>query len=333
MRLVISGFRHGHVAGIVHSARRLPYVQIVACVEPDAQAREAARRDLGVEFTHDSLQQVLHSVDFDALACVDTYARRGPQVIAALQAGKHVVTDKPLCTRREELLQIAALAQDKNLRVHVDLTMRYSPLATRFVELVRGGAIGAVATVAIFGHHGLNWGSRPQWYFEPGQHGGTLNDIMIHGIDLLRWATGREFEKVLAAAAGPVPGSPAPAHFQQSAQCWLQMDGGARVYADASYLAPQGHHAPWRLLLWGAEGHIQYEAGRRLELQRHDEPAQVWEPEAPPTLDPFEDFARQVEFGEPPFLSREECLQSTLVALVAQEAADQGRRDLPIPRI
>jgi predicted dehydrogenase len=333
MRLVISGFRHGHVAGILQSARRLPYVEIVACVEPNPQAREAAERDLGVEFTHDSLEQVLQTVEFDALACVDTYARRGAQVIAALQAGKHVMTDKPLCTQREELFQIAALAREKDLRVHVDLTMRYSPLAPRLVELVRGGAIGAVATVAIFGLHGLHWGSRPQWYFEEGQHGGTINDIMIHGLDLMRWATGKEYEKVLAAAAGPVPGSPAPPHFQQSAQCWLQMEGGTRVYADASYLAPDGHPSPWRLLLGGAEGHINYEAGRRLELQRHGEPAQVWEPENAAALDPFEDFARQVEFGEAPFLSREECLQSTLAALVAQEAADRSLRDLPVPRI
>jgi predicted dehydrogenase len=333
MRLVISGFRHGHVAAIVKAAQRLPYVDIVACVEPDPQAREAAAQSLGVKFTHDSLQQVLESVDFDALACVDTYARRGPQVIAALQAGKHVATDKPLCIRREELLQIAALARDKSLCVHVDLTMRYSPLASRFAKLVRAGAIGALASATVLGHHALSWGSRPQWYFEEGQHGGTINDIMIHGIDLLRWATGREHEKVLAAAAGPVPGSPAPAHFQQSAQCWLQMEGGARVYADASYLAPAGHHAPWRFLLWGAEGHISYEAGRRLELQRHGEPAQVWEPDGAAALDPFEDFARQVELGEAPFLSREECLRSTLAALVAQEAADHCLRDLPIPRI
>ena len=34
------------------------------------------------------------------------------------------------------------------------------------------------------------------WYFEEGKHGGTINDIAIHGIDLLRFITGKEFTKV-----------------------------------------------------------------------------------------------------------------------------------------
>jgi len=31
------------------------------------------------------------------------------------------------------------------------------------------------------------WGTRPAWYFEPGMHGGTLNDIAIHALDFIPW--------------------------------------------------------------------------------------------------------------------------------------------------
>jgi predicted dehydrogenase len=205
--------------------------------------------------------------------------------------------------------------------------MRYSAAACTVAKLVREGAIGSLASATVFGQHGLAWGSRPGWYFEPGKHGGTINDIMIHGIDMMRWASGQEFSRVLAATASGVPGSPAPAFFQQSAQCFLEFAGGGRMFGEASYLAPAGHHAPWRFYLWGSEGHLYWDSGTTIELQRAGEPSALVELVDGPGMDPFEDFARQVEFGAAPFLDREECLRSTMAALVAQKAADTDERD------
>ncbi len=331
MKLAIVGFRHGHVGAIVSTAAKLDFVEVVACVEEDPVAREALPRDLGVTLTHDTFEQALADVEFDAVACVDYYAKRGPTVIRALEAGKHVVTDKPLCTQIAELKQIAALARERELIVHVDLTMRYSAAACTLRRLVREGAIGELATAAVFGQHGLAWGSRPGWYFEPGKHGGTINDIMIHGIDMLRWVTGSEFRHVIAATASGLHDSPAPDCFQQSAQCFLALENGARMFGDASYLAPAGHHAPWRFFLWGSQGHIYFDGA--VTLQRAGQEAAPVELAPEPGVDPFEDFARQVEFGAEPFLSREECFRSTMAALTAQRAADTGQRDLPVETI
>ena len=333
MKLAIVGFRHGHVGAIYQKAQELDFVDVVACVEEDPAARDAIPRELGVELTHDSFQQVLETVDFDALACVDYYAKRGPTVIKALQAGKHCITDKPLCTRTEELQEVARLSREKGLIVQVDLTMRYSAASRTVQRIMRQGIIGEPVSATVFGQHPLSWGSRPGWYFEPGKHGGTINDIMIHGIDMLRWITGKEYTRVLAACASSVADSPAPDFFQQSAQCWLEMDGGLRAFGDASYLVPAGHHAPWRFFLWGSQGTLEFELGKSpLVARSGEEPVEVPVDDLP-AVDPFEDFARQVEFGQEAFLSREECLQSTLAALVAQQAADTGARDLPVGTI
>jgi predicted dehydrogenase len=285
-----------------------------------------------VELTHDTLDEVLEGVECDAVACVDHYAQRGPTVIKALEAGKRALTDKPLCTEIGQLRQIARLSREKGLIVHVDLTMRYSAAASTFHRLVREGAIGELQAASVFGQHGLNWGSRPQWYFEQGKHGGTINDIMIHGIDMLRWVTGREFTRVIAASASAVADSPAPSFFQQSAQCYLEMDNSARMFGDASYLAPAGHHSPWRFYLWGSRGYLHFEGGA-LELQQAGKDPAPVEMADGPGVDPFEDFARQVEFGEQAFLGREECFRSTMATLTAQWAADSGQRDVEIEEI
>jgi predicted dehydrogenase len=333
MKLAIVGFRHGHVGAIYQKALELPYVEVVACVEEDVVAREDLPRQLGIELTHETFDQVLQDVEFDALACVDYYARRGPTVIKALQAGKHCITDKPLCTEIDQLQQIARLSREKSLIVHVDLTMRYNPSAAALREAILSGAIGELVCATVFGQHPLSWGSRPTWYFEEGKHGGTINDIMIHGIDLLRWISGMEFSKVIAASASGVADGPAPAFFQQSAQCFLEMTNGARMFGDSSYLAPSGHHAPWRFFLWGSRGHASCEFGKPPIIEPAD--GETWEaPDAVlPLRDPFEDFARQVEFGDAAHLGREECFRSTMAALAAQRAADQGLHDLPVPGI
>jgi len=333
MRLAIVGFRHGHVGSLYAKAQELDYVDIVACVEEDPAARDTLARDLGVTLTHETFDEVLNDVEFDALACVDYYAKRGPTIIKALEAGKHCITDKPLCTEIDQLERIAGLSREKNLTVHVALTMRYSPEALAFRQLVQDGAIGDPVSATVFGHHPLAWGSRPGWYFEEGKQRGTINDLMIHGIDMMRWVTGNEFSRVITGDASSFEDSPAPEFFQQSAQCFLEMTNGARVFADASYLVPDGHHAPWRFFVWGSQGHIHYESGSAPVVEAAGKPTVTAELGAGPGLDAFEDFARQVEFGDEPFLAGEECFRSTMAALTAQKAADTGEKSLPVTEI
>ena len=82
----------------------------MAACERDAAARKAAARR-GVTITHASYSAMLREVDCDVVACGEFYARRGAELIRALEAGKHVFGDKPLCTQLSELKHIEALAQ------------------------------------------------------------------------------------------------------------------------------------------------------------------------------------------------------------------------------
>jgi predicted dehydrogenase len=59
--------------------------------------------------------------------------------------------------------------------------------------------LGKIKTAAFTGQHPLNWGVRPGWYFEEGKHGGTFNDIAIHGVDAISWIAGCKWAKTLYA--------------------------------------------------------------------------------------------------------------------------------------
>lgn len=331
IKVAFVGFRHGHISAMVNTARRLDFVEIVAAVDGEPDAHGGWVGPLGMELTHESLDQVLADTDFDVLACADYYAARGGHVIKALAAGKHVVTDKPLCTRVEELQTIARLAREKDRQVMIDLTMRYGAPYHQLASIVQQGGIGDVSSCLITGLHPMAYGSRPMWYFQEGRHGGTLNDLMIHGVDLIRWATGKEFEKVIAATAtchrAPVP------FFQDSAQVFYELTGGTKYLGDCSYMAPEGCPEHWRFFLWGSEGSLRLGESGVVEWYRANEGQQEVPAVSPPCGDPFEEFVTSLETGAPRWLSSEECFRSQMAALAGQLAADTGERDMPVPEV
>src|SRR5215213_3711186 len=93
LRLAFLGFRHGHVMGLYKSAQQHPRVEVVAAVDEDAEAARAA------QVTHGRYDDVLKSADVDAIAVGEVFGRRGAVLIAAIEAGKHVIADKPICTK------------------------------------------------------------------------------------------------------------------------------------------------------------------------------------------------------------------------------------------
>jgi predicted dehydrogenase len=333
LRVAFVGFRHGHVGAMYESARRLPYVDIVACVEDEPHAHGSCARELGVRLTHETFDQALADTDFDVLVNVDYYAKRASHVIKALQAGKHVFSDKPLCTRIEDLRAIAALARQKGLQVGIDLTMRYTRPFAALARIVQDGGIGELSSCMVIGLHDLAYGTRPMWYFEEGKHGGTLNDLMIHGVDLLRWTTGLEFTKVIAAEAWNrrVPQHP---HFQDAAQVVYEMSNRAKYLGDCSYMAhPGGVTGGWRFYLWGTEGDA-YADHADLRWGRAGEgPKDPPDGAGPPVADPFEDFVSALEHGTERWISTEECFRTQMAALAGQLAADTGQRDVEVPAI
>ena len=329
VKVAFVGFRHGHVQAMYHTAQRLDYVDIVACADEGGPAAHGSSLPaLGVELPHPSLDDIIANVDFDVLACVDYYANRGPACIKALEAGKHVVTDKPLCITLDELRTIARLSREKNLQVGIDLTMRYGGDYATLAGIVRGGGLGELSSCVVTGLHGLSYGSRPMWYFEPGKHGGTINDLMIHGLDLLRWASGLEYSKVIF---GEARNRRAPGGFQDSAQMALEFTNQAKYLGDCSYMAPEQCPEHWRFFLWGTEGSVSLD-GHGLKWYRAGEGEQeVVACNQPPLTDPFEDFVSALGRGTERWMSSEECFRSQAAALATQLAADTGERDMPVP--
>jgi len=325
MRVAIAGFKHGHMRTITRQLRAHPEFNIVAVAENDPGTYENLMKELGLKPTHESAARMLEEVEFDVLAVGDAFGARGPIVISAMESGKHILADKPLCIRYEEFERIRSLAQSKGLSVIVALTLRYRAEWRTARRLLREGVIGKVVAVTIFGQHPLNYrAGRPDWYFEKGMHGGTFNDILVHGVDLMHYLTGKRVAEVIAARAwnGGLPEVP---HFQDMAQALLRLENDAGVIADVSYKAPMGHPAHCAIRFWGIEGSLSVEGGADLVLRRHHESEKRITPDPAPERSFVDDLAAEIRGEEPreAILTTAECLDATGRALLIQRAADE----------
>lgn len=339
LRCAFVGFQHGHIFGMLQAIRKHPECEIVAMCEEDAvvAAKVAADADLNIQITHTQYESMLAEVECDVIVVGDVYTLRGQRIIRALQTGRHVISDKPICTGLGELDQIESLSRQNNLQVGCQLDIRCMPAYRTVRRLVRSGEIGEVHTFNFTGQHPLNLGTRPSWYFQEGRHGGTITDIAIHGVDACRWITGREMVTVTAARAWNARACQYP-FFQDAAQLMLRMDNNGGVLGDVSYLSPDSCAGDakyyWRMLIHGSEGFV--ECAMRLSHvligTTRDSEVRTLEldDEAPDQY--LLDFVAAID-GQAPAdgaLTSDDVFRATRATITAQNAADELHSFVPI---
>lgn len=256
-RIAFAGFRHPHIFSLWDGAKAHSDCEIVAACETDAASRASLSDGGKVAVTHEDFRQMLAETDATIVAIGDVYAKRGALAIAALESGRHVISDKPICTSLAELQEIERLAREKGLAVGCQLDLVEVPVIRRLREVIREGALGRVCTITIGAQHPLRQGTRAGWYFEPGQHGGTINDIGIHVFDLAPWLTGAAWETLLTAREWNAKAVSTP-HFKDCAQFHGLLRDHISCFADVSYLGPDklGYELPfyWRITVHGTKG-------------------------------------------------------------------------------
>ena len=258
-KIAFYGFGHAHINTLYKKVKERDDFEITHLVEPNASIREATEEKLGVEFSNLTLDGLL-SCDFDVLAVGTAYGKRAEVILKALSVGKHVIADKPICTKREELEKIKALQEKNGLALLCMLDLRYLKQTQRAREILLSGMLGEVKNISFNGQHYIDPKNRPLWYFEDGMHGGTINDLAIHGVDLVRMLTGLEFTTVDAAR---IWNSYATSHpdFKDCATFMARLENGAGVLADISYSAPsQCFTMPtyWEFRFWCEHGMLAF---------------------------------------------------------------------------
>ncbi|MBQ7315235.1 MAG: Gfo/Idh/MocA family oxidoreductase [Clostridia bacterium] len=254
-KILFYGFRHGHVFSLYKRLCASERFTVVDAVEENEAARLAAQASLGAAFSGKSYEEWLQD-DVDVVAIGCAYGDRARAIKRALAAGKHVLSDKPICTTAEELRDIEALSRKKGLVVGCMLDLRYLPQTLCAMQVLASGRLGEIKNVSFSGQHCIDYAHRPSWYFEDGMHGGTINDLAIHGVDLVRMLTKRELVSIDSARVWNAFANK-HLHFKDCAMFMARLDNGVGVLADVSYSAPsQVFSMPtyWEFRLWCERG-------------------------------------------------------------------------------
>lgn len=330
MNFLFYGFRHSHLISYYKKAEAHPGIRILSAVEENDAARREAAEKLGIVFSEQPYDAWLSSPAVEAVAIGTAYGDRGKAVIQALEHGKHVLCDKPICTTMEELSAIRALAIEKGVTVGCLLDLKYMPCILPAKRLLESGLLGKIHNISFTAQHCLNYGKRPAWYFEEGMHGGTINDIAIHGIDILPYLTGHRLTMLDAARTWNAYAHAHP-HFHDCAIFMGRTNGGAGVMADLSYAAPQQGTLPtyWRFEIWCEGGLVSlcaaeptvtvYEKGAKapLILSGEDHPFGM-----------LDEFLHAVHNGGKEMTAR--VLSATETALRIQQQADCMTGGMPL---
>ena len=181
-------------------AFKIPNAELTAACSIVPAELEYAKEQLGVTDVYADYREMLKKADIDAVAIVTTSGEHCWQIEAALDAGKHVFSDKPLGVTVEECRTAeAAVERHPELTFFLGFMRRYDPSYAYAKEKIKEGAIGTPYMVKAAGID-------PEALVEgaikfAATSGGIFIDMAIHDIDLMRWFLESDPVEVYAAGA------------------------------------------------------------------------------------------------------------------------------------
>ncbi|MDJ0981950.1 MAG: Gfo/Idh/MocA family oxidoreductase [Kiloniellales bacterium] len=264
---MVGGGRDAFIGAVHRIAARLDdrYELVAGALSADPEKARASAADLGLpaerayrSFAEMAAAEAERADGIDVVAIVTPNHLHYAPARAFLEAGIHVICDKPLTSTLEDAEALQALVESSGLVF--GLTHNYTgyPLVRQAREMVAEGALGPIRLVQA--EYVQDWLSTPleetgqkqaEWRTDPARSGpaGCVGDIGTHAFNLARFITGLQLEELAADLQTFVPGR----RLDDNAHILLRFAGGARGMLWSSQVAP-GHENGLRIRIYGETG-------------------------------------------------------------------------------
>ncbi|MBA2680847.1 MAG: Gfo/Idh/MocA family oxidoreductase [Ktedonobacteraceae bacterium] len=289
-------------------------VETVAWVEIDAKTLQQVqqRLDLPEDRCFTSLEEALAATQAEAVLITASLPGHVPSTKAALQAGKHVLLEKPFAPSVAEAQELVELAEERGKILMISQNYRYAPVVRTATKLIQEQAIGNVGIVNVDFRRYDN--IRP---FEEHRHykiwEPLLVDMSIHHFDLMRLVIGQEPLQVMCKTWNPSWSK----YVEPAAGVMtITFDGGAVVSYRGNWVSmePQTN--------WTGDWHMEGEKGELVWSCRGDQPEYV-------TLRPLGESASDIELPEFAGIDRAGSLAAFVQAVQTNtEPETSGRHNL-----
>jgi predicted dehydrogenase len=187
-RMALAGT--GYIAKIhAKAVQSLPSVDLVAVVNRRPESRAEFAATFGIPRQYTTIEELLQEGGVDAIGINTPNYLHAPQTIAALEAGVHVMVEKPMAMDAAEAQAMIAAGERSDALLMVAHCWRFDEEVLWVKEQVDAGRLGDIVRTKGYGVH-VNWG--PGGWFTQKQFagGGALADMGIHAIDTARFLLG-----------------------------------------------------------------------------------------------------------------------------------------------
>ncbi len=332
---VITTPEGAHLSAYLDALRLTDEAADVAVADPTGQLERAAKQALGDKFLrfYRDIGAMLREAK-PVLALVTMEADQAPPAIdAALDAGCHVLAEKPSCVRIEDFAPLVRKAQSKHLELMLALANRIHAPALEARRLFSEGRLGRLFGIEI---HLIADQTRlgtpayqKSWFAQKRRAGGGhLIWLGIHWLDLAQFVTGQTIREV-AGFTTVIGGQ--PIDVEDSAALALKFDSGALGTMTSGYYLDRGYDS--HLKIWGEDGWLRLAAIEEQPLEWYSRqgsnPPKVEHFDYPKGGRSYTPFVRAcVRFAAglgPAPITSQESLHVLKTIFACYEAAETGR--------
>lgn len=242
-------------------------VELVAvCDIVEDRAKEMAEQYGAKAYT--DYKTMLAEADVDVVSvCTPNYLH-APVSIDALNAGKHVLCEKPMATSEEDALAMIEAAKNNNKKLMIAHNQRFVPSHEKARELIENGEVGKIYGFrTAFGHPGPEGWSidgKDSWFFRKEEAFiGAMGDLGVHKTDLMRYLLGEEFVEVGAFVEA---GAKKDSTVDDNAVCVLKSESGIIGTLAASWAYQKEDNST---VIYGEKGVIRLEDDPEYSLIVH----------------------------------------------------------------
>jgi len=177
-------------------------VELVAGVDTVPEMIAIAQKELTIERYFPSLDEALTAVAADAVLITASLEGHVPSALTALDAGKHVLLEKPFAPTLADAQRVVAKAEEHKRVLMISQNYRYYPATKAVQKLIQGSRLGPVGSVNLnfrrYANMPPHGGSAHHRLWEP-----LLVDMSIHHFDLMRMLLGKEPLKIMCQTWNP----------------------------------------------------------------------------------------------------------------------------------
>jgi predicted dehydrogenase len=305
---------------LIPPAQASPLINLAAVASRDAARASEYAREWGIERSFGSYDALLADPEIEAVYISLPNHEHVPWTLRALEAGKHVLCEKPLTRHPAEVETVWGLAESRGLQVAEAFMWRHLPQSKRFAELIAAGAIGELQFVRSLFSFAMS-DPATNVRMKPELEGGSLMDIGTYCVSGIRLIAG---EPVAVYGEQVLGGEGVDVRFGGL----MRYESGARGLFYSSFETPGRKE----LEAIGSEGVLRlcdpwhgWHGGIELQREEEDGNESIEVESGDAYLLELEDFARAIRGEKEPLLGRADALGQARALAALYLSAQEGR--------